>query len=225
MSELISSKTWNLIKMPAIITLIITVARFIAEMQHAPAWLASTAPGGGGALLGISWLIPVFAIYFAVKLKAGGEGPDSAGKSWGIWAASLAVMLLSVVPALLIKSIAGLVLTMVILAAATWVGTLGWKQLATTLLAYTLAARIPVIVAMAIATFGNMQSHYNGYPPPLDTVSPMAQFLLGGLLTQLTAWPAFTLVVGGLCGLAVASFVKTAGAQSAPPPAAKAAGA
>src|SRR5207253_2817373 len=39
------------------------------------------APGGPGALVGISWLPLIFGIYFAMKLTQAGDGPASAGRA------------------------------------------------------------------------------------------------------------------------------------------------
>jgi hypothetical protein len=63
----------RLILVPALITLAITLLRLGAELAALPSWLANRNPGGQGALLGISWLPPVFGIYFAAKL-AGAPG-------------------------------------------------------------------------------------------------------------------------------------------------------
>ena len=70
----------SFIAVPAVITLGITILRLVGELQH---WLPrffNTAPGGGGALVGISWLPIIFGPYFAVKLAGAGEGTPSTGK-------------------------------------------------------------------------------------------------------------------------------------------------
>ena len=56
-----TSSTWELIRIPAMITLVVTVLRLLGELQHwSPFWFNSQ-PGGGGALIGIVWLVPIFA--------------------------------------------------------------------------------------------------------------------------------------------------------------------
>jgi hypothetical protein len=44
--------------------------------MNLPAWLANKQAGGAGALIGISWLPPIFGVYFAWKLMGVG------GKLW-----------------------------------------------------------------------------------------------------------------------------------------------
>jgi hypothetical protein len=41
--------------------------------MNLPSWLANKQAGGAGALIGISWLPPIFGIYFARKLMAVGR--------------------------------------------------------------------------------------------------------------------------------------------------------
>jgi hypothetical protein len=53
---------------PAIVTLAVTIARLVAELNHAPAWLASSAPGGERAVLGIVWLPILFGPWFARQI-------------------------------------------------------------------------------------------------------------------------------------------------------------
>ena len=54
---------------PALITLGVTALRLGLELGGAPRWLASNAPGGAGAILGIVWLPLVFGPYFAFQLR------------------------------------------------------------------------------------------------------------------------------------------------------------
>ena len=60
----------KLILVPALITLGITLLRLGGEFMDLPSWLASKKAGGPGALIGISWLPPIFGVYFAYKLAA-----------------------------------------------------------------------------------------------------------------------------------------------------------
>jgi hypothetical protein len=70
-----TSSIWGLIRIPAMITLGVTILRLFGELLHwSPFWFNSE-PGGGGALIGIVWLVPIFGIYFALKLKSMGEMP------------------------------------------------------------------------------------------------------------------------------------------------------
>src|SRR5262249_54704942 len=82
----------QMIVVPALISLAITLLRLVGELQHWSPALFSAQPGGGGALVGISWLIPVFGIYFALKLAARGEGPASIGKALGLALGAVAAL-------------------------------------------------------------------------------------------------------------------------------------
>jgi hypothetical protein len=153
----------KLILIPAVITLGITLLRLAAELMNLPSWLANKHPGGVGALIGISWLPPIFGIYFARKLMG------TAGKHW-------------------------------------------WNLLKTLFL-YGLAARIPVIIIMGLAIFGNWGTHYDSFPPGrLSAASPAIKFLEGGVLIQLIWWVLiWTIGSGMVTGLIASRFRKRIG--------------
>jgi hypothetical protein len=148
----------RLILIPALITLAITLLRLGAEFMDLPSWLASKKPGGPGALIGISWLPPIFGVYFACKLAG--------------------------VPGKL------------------------WRNLFKTLFLYGLAARIPVLVIMALAIYGNWRTHYDAFGPgSLSGASPAVKFLRGGVMIQLIWWlMIWTVGSGMLTGLISSRF-------------------
>lgn len=84
-----------------------------------------------------------------------------------------------------------------------------WKNLLKTLFAYGLAARIPVLVIMAFATFGNWGTHYDAFPPSLADKSPMIQFLFGGVVAQLVFWVSIWTVGTGMLAGFIASKVRS----------------
>ncbi len=59
----------SLIAVPAAIALAVTLARLALDLSEAPAWLANSALGGIGAILGITWLPLLFGPWFARKLR------------------------------------------------------------------------------------------------------------------------------------------------------------
>ncbi len=65
----------KLILVPAVITLAITLLRLVGELQGWSPGLFSRAAGGGGALVGISWLVPIFGAWFGWKLAKAGGAP------------------------------------------------------------------------------------------------------------------------------------------------------
>lgn len=195
----------DLILVPSIITLAVTLLRLVGELQNWSPALFGKAAGGGGALVGISWLVPVFGIYFAMKLARAGSPPQSAGKVIGF--SLLAVVLMVVVG--FGGNALGLGLPGQLLAfgVASWAAIAlfypTWTALARTLLVYAFAARIPVAIVMLVAIFGNWGTHYDVAPPnasQVDAMAPLVKWLWIGLLPQMTIWIWFTIVGGGLFG-------------------------
>ena len=84
MSETNSSRpsTEHLILLPAIISLAVTLLRLVGELEHWSKTYFNTDAGGWGAIIGITWLAPIFGMYFAIRL-AGREGPRSALRAIG----------------------------------------------------------------------------------------------------------------------------------------------
>jgi hypothetical protein len=80
-----------------------------------------------------------------------------------------------------------------------------WPALARVLLAYALAARIPVALVMLLAILGNWGTHYDVPPPGAPEMAGLWKWFMIGLLPQVTVWLWFTVVIGGLFGLAAAA--------------------
>src|SRR5688572_31676573 len=72
---------FRLVRVPALITLGVTILRLIGELQNWSPALFNREAGGGGALIGIAWLVPIFGIYFALKLSQSGTTPLKSGKT------------------------------------------------------------------------------------------------------------------------------------------------
>jgi len=195
----------KLILVPSIITLAITLLRLTGELMHWSPALFNPAAGGGGAIVGIAWLVPVFGAYFGWKLAGAGEGPAGVGAAIGY--SFLAVAQMPLLGFLAIKlgglppqgfSTFGVFIVLSILGA--FLAFRAWPALGRTLLAYALAARIPVILVMLFAILGNWGTHYDVAPPNFPAMSPLAKWFAIGVLPQLTIWIWFTMAVGALCG-------------------------
>ncbi|MGB7624842.1 MAG: hypothetical protein WBN92_21045 [Terriglobia bacterium] len=215
-----SVSTLSLITIPALITLGITILRLTGELQHwSPLWFNPT-PGGGGALIGISWLPIIFGPYFAVKLARAGDGPTSVGRSVGFAVLGFVVYALG---GLLFgltaqhPNILTLLASLLMLFAG-FVPRLGWASLNDALLSYAFAARIPVLVVMYLAMSGNggagWGTHYDGVPPMLTNATLSVKYFYAGVLPQMTLWIGFTVVVGSLIGT-IAAAVAQRGKRSA----------
>lgn len=195
----------RLILVPALISLAITLIRLVGELQHWSEWWFSTEAGGGGSPIGISWLVLIFGIYFALKLAWAGAGPASNGRA--LVFALIGVVLMfaggyigfAPQPDFPGKQVVGL---LVIIASAALQFS-AWPALAKTLLAYGYAARIPVAVVMFLAIRGQWGTHYDALPPDFQTgLGFWPTYMLIGFLPQMVLWIAFTVTVGALFGSA-----------------------
>ncbi len=205
MSDEASVRPGQLILVPAVITLVVTLLRLVGELQGWSPLLFSKAAGGGGALVGISWLVPVFGAWFGWKLGKAGQGPGAIGRALGLAILAFAILpvlgfaanalgmsqqSLSTFAVYVVGAIVGLV-----------VGLRAWPALGRTLLAYAFAARIPVVLVMLAAILGNWGTHYDVAPPDFPAMAPLSKWLLIGVLPQVTIWIWFTVVVGSLVGI------------------------
>jgi len=197
-----TSSTWELIRIPALLTLVVTVLRLMGELLHwSPFWF-NPQPGGGAALIGIVWLAPIFGIYFALKLRGLGETPQ-VGRTIGF--AGLGLLII-VGGSLLVSLVFHMgtptfvILFQLIAAIGGFVQLYGWPSLSRLLLAYGFAARLPVVVVMFYAIRGNWGTHYEGPPPGFPEMSWFAKFVIIGVLPQLLSWVTFTMITGALAG-------------------------
>jgi hypothetical protein len=203
----------SLITVPALITLGITILRLAGELQHWSPRFFNTAAGGGAALVGISWLPIIFGPYFAVKLTGVGEGSSSAAKAIGFSFLALVVFVLA--GFLFGKTIGHpsffTLLALLLMLFAALVPGVGWRSLGNTLLAYALAARIPVLIVMYLAMSGNdgqgWGTHYDAVGPSLAHLPVAKKYLYGAILPQMTMWIGWTVVVGSIFGTLVAAVV------------------
>ena len=192
----------QLILVPAVITLAVTLLRLVGELQGWSPALFNRQAGGGGALIGIVWLVFVFGAWFAWKLLDAGHTPEARWRPLGYGFLGVLTMFVPGFAAQALKFPMPAVFLIFVIAsiAALFVGLRGWPALGRTLLAYGLAARIPVVIVMLVAILGNWGTHYDVAPPELPPMSTVAKWFWIGVVPQLTTWVAFTVVVGMLCG-------------------------
>lgn len=199
----------KLILVPAAITLGVTLLRLVGELLHWSPALFSREAGGGGAIVGIAWLVPVFGAWFGWTLARAGSRPGSPWRALG-----LVVLAFALIPAAgYLATLAGipqqsLTMLWVYVAASivsVWVSMQAWPALGRTLLGYGLAARVPVVIVMLVAMLGNWGTHYDVPPPDFPAMSTLAKWFTIGLVPQLTIWMAFTVVVGALFGIVAAA--------------------
>ncbi|HEY2976236.1 MAG TPA: hypothetical protein VGJ48_27220 [Pyrinomonadaceae bacterium] len=197
----------RLVRVPALITLGVTLLRLIGELRNWSPTFFNREAGGGGAIVGIAWLVPIFGIYFALKLSQPGTAPLKAGKTVLCAVAGLAAFFVIGFGGMRIlgldpnsPSLKSLVLFIVASVVSAIIAYAGSPALGKVLFAYGLAARIPVALVMLVAMFGNWGTHYDVAPPNFPQMSVFARWLIIGLVPQLTLWIAYTLAVGCLFG-------------------------
>jgi hypothetical protein len=209
----------DLILVPSLITLAITILRLVGELLNWSPALFGKESGGNQSLVGISWLVPIFGIYFAVRLVRMGFAPASVWKTVGSAVGAIVLMMAGAavpaalkLPPLVILSIAGVASWV-----AVWVAWRAWPALGSTTLAYALAARVPVAILMLAAIVGRWGTHYdvaNPAWPAVDAWNPVLKWLAIGALPQLTLWIGFTVGFGMLFGAVAAAIARRA--QPAP---------
>jgi hypothetical protein len=91
------------------------------------------------------------------------------------------------------------------------IGILAWPALGRTLLAYGLAARIPIALLMLVAMLGNWGTHYDARPSYPPQMSTLAWWVALGLVPQLFFWIWYTIVSGTLFGIVAAAIARLRG--------------
>jgi hypothetical protein len=203
----------SLVLVPALLSLLVSVLRLVGELQGwNPTLFGNVAPGQEGpqGLIGISWLIPVFGLWFGFKLRSATGQPAHAGKSAlrfaigaivlvggvaGLMAAGLIVMPKADAPA----APAGLGYSLALVVLAAVIMFTAWFRLALSLFVYAWLARIPVLAITWLGVENDWNTHYTRLP--VGTVLPAgtSKFMFLAM-PQMTFWIVTTLGLGGLCG-------------------------
>ncbi|MBX3464811.1 MAG: hypothetical protein KF830_16710 [Planctomycetes bacterium] len=199
----------RLILWPSILTLLVSVARLVAERQG---W-GTTASGGRGFWLGITWLAFVFGAWFGWRLGRGGATPRVA-RAW-LWPLLGLVAIVGAVmvsfrgidpkdtsPAAMdalrqaVLAIAGTTIVVALLQFAVW------PRLALALLAYAIPARATVLAITWLAKQQGWDTHYTKLGPA-GIEQDLAGTMLATSVAQLGFWVPFTVVAGMLAGCLV----------------------
>jgi hypothetical protein len=207
-----SLSTQRLILVPAIISLAVTLLRLVGELEHWSRTYFNSGVGGVGAIVGITWLAPIFGMYFAIRLAAR-EGPRSVLRAIGFGLLG-GVIVVGSLPAqrLVLPSPpsfqARLLYIWVMFALAGLVTLPGWPRLWKTLVAYAYAVRIPVVIIMFFAFRGAWGTHYDALPSDFTGTSLLSKWLWLGFFPQLILWVGFTLASGMLFGGIVGAVIR-----------------
>lgn len=203
----------RMILWPAVLTLAITLLRLAGELQDWSPILFNREAGGGGALVGISWLPFLLGPYFAWKLARAGKGPKSAWKTAGLALVGVVAAIVAFGGVMSLGMRLGTIALAFVLTGATgFIPWKAWPELAKVLLVFALAARVPVVIVMLAAIFGGWGTHYDVLPPDpparLLELGLLGRWFFIGFLPQLTVWIAQTLLMGTLFGAVVVAIGK-----------------
>lgn len=200
----------KLILVPSIITLAVTLLRLVGELQNWPSVLFNREAGGGGSIIGITWLALIFGAYFAVKIARSGEDVPGAGRVIGFALLGLVITFAGGFLGFGMKAEfpGKLIIGLILIAAGGVMPFLGWRTLAKVLLAYGYAARIPVLIVMYFAFRGNWHTHYDAVPPEFPELPFWSKFFQLAVVPQMVMWIVFTLIVGSIFGAIAIAFAR-----------------
>jgi hypothetical protein len=196
----------QLIWIPTLISLGVTLLRLTGELRHwSQRWFSSetggTDPQGISWIIGITWLAAPFGIYFAVKLTRAGHLPRSPA---GVVTSSVLGLATIFCSRFLFSAFPGhfpeiLIPLWFCWAAAASAQYFAWPALFKLLLVYGFASRIPVAIVMFLAMTGNWGTHYDyvGMPPAFQ-MPLIPRYLWLAFFPQLVAWVSYTIVLGTL---------------------------
>ncbi|MEQ1632584.1 MAG: hypothetical protein ABL997_09445 [Planctomycetota bacterium] len=200
------SGVYGAVAVAAVLSLVINALRLLGELQH---WetvvmgknLFSTEALGGGSLLGITFLVPIFGFWFGRRLAKTGSRPTATGKAVLLHLLGIALMAGAGYLALETELIDGWKARgLVAFLGAAVFGLLAFKAFPKAYLAnvlYGLLARAPVVLVQFVAIRKGWDTHFSKAPPMVPTDPDSVLFAL--TLAQSTLWPfGFTALVGGL---------------------------
>jgi len=188
-----------------LLTLGVTVLRVGGERLGWPAPWFSPLAGGGLAIVGISWLPPLFGAWIGYRLGRAGLRPTSAARAAGVPLLALAVVALVAAVGVRLEAGHSAIGHLTAWGVAAVVGTLvaiaAWPVLGRILVVYAFAARLPVVGVMWLAIQRRWGTHYDAPPPGLPALQPLQRWMWTGVLPQLTIWVAWTVITGALGGV------------------------
>jgi hypothetical protein len=200
-----------LVLVTSLLTLLLTVARALGELQQwHPTWFGTDA-GGALSPFGIVWLVPLVGLLFGRRAAQAGSRPP--------FLASFAVPLAGLAA---IVGAAGWMGSQLkgqeLLAAMGWLvrgapfvallALFVWPRVFLLTLAYGVLARLPVVVVQWLDLRGNWGTHYGKVHPSLPaelTADDKLQLLT---LAQLGLWVPFTVLLGTACAALGAATVR-----------------
>ena len=198
-----TSSIARLIAVPAVISIAVTVLRLVGELLHWPKPLVNS-DVCGKAILGVIWLVPIFGIYFAVRLFHAGDTPQRLGRPLLLAISGLALKLAGT---FLMESRAmtyapRLSMNFIVTVIGVVLSAIAWPTLAEVLLAYGYLSRIPVAIVQYLAMRGRWGTHYDALDPGFPAIGFWPTFLRVSFVPNIFFMETYTVIVGTLVGIA-----------------------
>jgi hypothetical protein len=188
---------------PAFVSLGVTLLRLVGELRDWPKPLVNN-DVCGKAILGVVWLVPIFGIYFAVKLFHAGHAPQRFARPMLLAVSALALKLagtfvmesqeMTYIPRLstnFIVTLIGLVLS-----------AKAWPSLSKALLVYGYLSRIPIAIVQYLAMRGRWGTHYDALDPGFPSIGFWPTFFRVSFVPNIFFMEVYTVIVGALVGIA-----------------------
>jgi hypothetical protein len=201
-----SNGVLSLVAFASVIAAAVSGVRLFGELEgwNVPVLgknLFSTDAGGGGSLLGVANLVPIFGFWFGRRLASAGNGPSAIGKSLLLHVLGIAVAGGVIWASMEGGFFAGWKEKGLAFSIGTSVaglfGLLAWPRAWGTNAFFGLLSRAPIALIQFVAIEKGWNTHYSKAHPSIPKDPDSTLFAL--TLAQATFWPlAFTTLVGGL---------------------------
>lgn len=189
----------RILTVPSLIAIGVTVTRLIGELRHWPRPLVNP-DVCGKAILGIIWLVPIFGVYFAMKLWRSHQ-PSRLRLAIAL---SVAGLLLKILGTSIMERQGAYLPRMSLNFVVTLAGLLlqfrAWPELAKILLAYGYLSRIPVAIVQFLAMRGAWGTHYDALDADFPKIGFWPSYLRVAFVPNIFFMEAYTVIVGALIG-------------------------
>ena len=199
----------RLIAAPSLIAISVTAVRAFGEVHHWPSPIVNPAVCGR-AILGVVWLVPIFGVYFALRLSPTTAGLRSVGRPTIFAIGSLLLKLAGtfIMERPGVGYIARVSTNFALTAVALGLQAAAWPQLFKVLLTYGYASRIPIAVVEFLAMRGHWGTHYDALDPGFPQIGFWQTYTRVNLVPNIFFMEAYTAVVGGLLGIFVVAAMR-----------------
>jgi hypothetical protein len=193
----------RLIAVPGVISIAVTALRLAGELLHWPKPFVNS-DVCGKAILGVIWLVPIFGIYFAVRLLHAGDTPQRFGRPLFLAISGLALKLAGtfLMESHAMTYAARLSMNFIVTLIALVLCAMAWRTLCKVLLAYGYLSRIPVAIVQYLAMRGRWGTHYDALDPGFPPIGFWPTFLRVSFVPNIFFMEAYTTIVGALVGIA-----------------------